>query len=40
LVRHKFYKKLGVNKIINFAKKNSVIFDLKNLFIKENNYIR
>jgi|TARA_B100001964_G_scaffold86028_1_gene97024 UDP-N-acetyl-D-galactosamine dehydrogenase len=40
LVNHKLFKKLGSNKIFNFAKKNSVIFDLKNLFIKENNFIR
>ncbi len=40
LVNHEFFKKLGTNKINNFARKNCVIFDLKNLFIKENNYIR
>ncbi len=40
LVSHKFFKKLGSNKIINFSKNNSVIFDLKNLFVKENDFIR
>ena len=31
-VGHKIFKKIGVKKIKSFAKRNSIFFDLKNIF--------
>lgn len=39
-VKHKVFLKLGKKKIINLAKKDAVIFDLKNLFPKEKSFLR
>ena len=39
-VSHSNFKSLGISKIRNFCKKNSVIFDVKSLFPKEKDLLR
>ncbi len=39
-VKHKIFNNLGLKKIKNLGKKNSIIFDLKNLFPNEKNFLR
>ena len=39
-VKHKIFSNLGVKKIKNLGKKNSIVFDLKNLFPSEKIFLR
>ena len=39
-VKHKIFYNLGAKKIKNLGKKDSIIFDLKNLFPSEINFLR